>query len=121
MTEDYKYIDKGGFTDYQLFARETAIYPEQGGLEGLLYTILGLAGEAGELCNKVKKVLRDDGGLVTAERYEQIRGEVGDCLWYLANICEEMNMNLGDIAVENLTKLYSRKERGVLGGGGDAR
>lgn len=121
-------------TDYQALSTETAVYPGKGTLVGLLYVALGL-GEAGEVQGKIKKVLRDDfheediteigllatSAIVTPEKKEQIKAELGDLLWYLANTAEEAGLDLEDIARGNLDKLNSRKERGVLGGSGDNR
>lgn len=122
-THDIKYIDMGGLRDYQNFARHTAVYPEQEDFYGLVYTVLGLNGEAGEVAEKLKKYMRD--GVDTPESYkefvESVARELGDVLWYLANTCEELGLELADIAMQNLEKLYSRKERGVLHGSGDDR
>ena len=108
--------------DYQQWAVDTAIYPEPGRPLGMAYTALGLAGEAGEVANKVKKVLRDyEDASVPWEVYEDIAGELGDALWYLAVCADELGFDLESIAEANLTKLRSRKERGVLGGSGDNR
>lgn len=109
------------FSDYQIHARKTAIYPDQGRLEGLLYTALGLAGEAGEVANKVKKVLRDNNGVLSDEVAKDLAGEVGDVLWYAANLAEEINYPLGFIATDNIAKLVDRAERGVISGSGDLR
>jgi len=103
---------------YQDKARYTAIYPDQGQLGGILYAALGLAGEAGEVANKAKKLLRDGD---TDERRYVIRAEIGDVLWYVSQLCEELNVTLGTVAVQNLEKLYGRKSDGTLGGSGDAR
>ncbi len=102
--------------DYQVQANETAIYPE-----GLNYPILGLAGEAGELCNKYKKVLRDKGAEVDLTDIDQMAKELGDVLWYVAQIATELGTDLETVARVNLMKLGDRKDRGVLGGSGDER
>jgi len=122
-TDDYKHIDYGGLKDYQAFARNLAVYPEQEKFLGLIYTILGLNGEAGEVAEKLKKYIRDSDD--TYEAFEAFRSavtkELGDVLWYLANVCEELNISLADVAANNLEKLYSRMERDVLHGSGDDR
>lgn len=105
--------------DFQLLAMESAIYPNKG--NNLTYPVLGLCGESGEVAEKVKKILRDDNGIVSFEKRELIIKELGDVLWYIAAIAFELNVNLNFIAEKNLSKLNSRKERGVLGGSGDAR
>jgi len=119
--DDYKYLGKGNFNDYQLFAEDTAVYPEQHNFLGLVYVSLGLANEAGEVAGKIKKIMRDDNFNISDERLEDIKSELGDVLWYLSGVCSELGIELGDVAVTNLHKLYSRKERGVLKGSGDNR
>jgi len=102
--------------DYQIQANETAIYPA-----GLNYPILGLAGEAGELCNKYKKIIRDKGGEVDVNDLDQLAKELGDVLWYVAQIASELGTDLETVARVNIMKLGDRKDRGVLGGSGDER
>lgn len=88
------------WNDYQAATQETAIYPGQGSLAGLVYVALGLAGEAGETCENVKKLIRDDGNALTPERAEKLRKELGDVLWYLARSAHEMTLVLGDVVTE---------------------
>lgn len=104
--------------DYQGLAAGTAIYPKD---NGLAYTALGLNGEAGEIAEKVKKILRDKGGSATPEDQQDIAKELGDVLWYIANCGNEIGYTLGDIAKMNIDKLQSRQDRGVLQGSGDNR
>lgn len=106
------------FNDYQRAARETAIYPVH--LRGT-YPTLGLCGEAGEVAEKVKKLFRDSAGIATEEFQAALKKELGDVLWYLANIASDYNLSLDEIASENLRKLASRKARGTLQGSGDDR
>ena len=106
------------FDDYQAKAKETAIYPQN---VKLLYPALGLTGEAGEVANKVKKVVRDGVNNMPSDWREQIAAELGDVLWYVASVATDLNLSLGQIAEENNTKLNSRKERGTIGGFGDTR
>lgn len=108
----------GSLNRYQSAAYEMAVYPTD---IGLAYTALGLAGEAGELANKVKKVLRDHNGIVTAEYRDMIKEELGDCLWYVAAVAHELGVLLSDVAESNLKKLTDRKARGTLRGNGDNR
>lgn len=108
------------FEDYQRGTATTAIYPGQGTWVGLAYVSLGL-GEAGELQGKVKKLMRDDDFVLTDERRQAIVAELGDVLWYAAQLATELNVSLGDVAQANLAKLSDRKEREVLGGSGDDR
>ncbi len=107
------------FDEYQKRARETAIYPDLG--NNFIYPTLGVSGEAGELAEKIKKVLRDKGGIVDDATKESIKKEMGDLLWYLANLGIELGIGLEDVAAANLDKLSSRKERGHLHGDGDDR
>lgn len=105
-------------SEYQKQAREFAIYPDQW---MILYPTLGLAGESGEVADKVKKVYRDKGGLFDYEQQAEIAKELGDVLWYVANLASDLGLDLGEIAEMNINKLASRKTRGVLGGSGDNR
>jgi len=107
--------------EFQRDALSTAIYPGQGETTGLAYAALGLAGEAGEVGNKVKKILRDDDGILTEEKAEQIASEIGDVLWYAAAVAEEIDYDLAEIATGVVRKLRDRQERGVLAGSGDKR
>jgi NTP pyrophosphatase (non-canonical NTP hydrolase) len=105
-------------SDYQRLSRRTAEYPREA---WLAYPALGLAGEAGEVAEHAKKAIRDDGGSVTEERRAAIAKELGDVLWYVAQIASELGLELEDIAQGNLDKLLSRQRRGVLSGSGDER
>lgn len=106
-------------SDFQRRSRATAVYPDAG--DNLLYPTLGLCGEAGEVAEKVKKMVRDDGGELTAARRDALAGELGDVLWYVAQLATEAGLDLGDVAEANLAKLRSRQERAVLQGSGDDR
>lgn len=107
-------------TEYQIAAKETAIYPNQFPdfiTPGQIYVVLGQGGETGEIQEKLKKAIREND-----ESYiEDMRNEIGDTLWYLSQICEEFNWSLGKIADDNIDKLHDRDERGVLEGEGDER
>jgi NTP pyrophosphatase (non-canonical NTP hydrolase) len=105
--------------EYQRRSRATAIYPGAG--RNLAYPALGLCGEAGEAAEKVKKALRDDGGVLSAERRAALGAELGDVLWYVAQLATEAGLDLDAVAEANLAKLRSRHERGALSGSGDAR
>jgi NTP pyrophosphatase (non-canonical NTP hydrolase) len=106
-------------SEYQMMSRRTATYPNAG--EDMTYPALGLCGEAGEVAEKVKKTLRDDGGVLSDERREALSRELGDVLWYVAQLATEAGLELESIAADNLDKLLSRQERGVLRGSGDDR
>lgn len=107
------------FNTYQQKARETAIYPNMG--SEFTYPALGLVGEAGEIANKLKKVIRDNDGVLTDKVRKSVGDEIGDCLWYIAQLATEMGYDLDTLAESNVNKLASRKERGVLSGAGDNR
>ena len=109
------------FSHYQKQAATTALYPR--GPENTIapYPALGLAGEAGEVAEQVKKAIRDDQGLLTDQRRAALKKELGDVLWYVAALCSELDLDMADVAQTNLDKLASRKERGVLHGEGDDR
>lgn len=107
-----------GFNMYQDRAKMTAIYPESA---KVTYPALGLAGETGEVCEKIKKVIRDCGGKVSDEKREEITKELGDVMWYMAALASDLQLSLGDVAVGNLIKLALRAERGKLRGDGDNR
>jgi NTP pyrophosphatase (non-canonical NTP hydrolase) len=105
-------------SDYQRRSRRTARYPRDA---WLTYPALGLAGEAGEVAEQVKKSIRDDDGIVSPQRREALSKELGDVLWYLAQLATELDLDLDEIARVNLDKLLSRQRRGVLAGSGDDR
>ena len=107
------------FTDYQTQSRKTAKYPAIG--HPVIYPTLGLTNEAGEVAGKIKKIFRDKGGLIGEAEREALKGELGDVLWYLAQVCTELDLSLDDVAGHNLEKLFSRLERGKIGGDGDNR
>ena len=98
---------------YQKEAARTAIYKTE---HAVLYPALGLAGEAGEVADKVKKILRDD----KFDR-DAIAKEIGDVLWYIAALCRDLNVDMAEVAHQNLAKLRDRQERGKLQGSGDNR
>jgi len=107
------------FADYQRDAQKTAIYPNVG--QNFVYPTLGLAGEAGEIANKIKKIIRDKNNQLDDNDRQEIKKELGDVLWYIAQIATELQIPLEEIAQNNLEKLLSRLERNVLGGSGDNR
>ena len=102
------------FKTYQKKARETAQYPDLG--SNNIYPTLGLVGEAGEVAEKVKKVIRDNNGIFDNESRLGIKKELGDVLWYISNLCTELNFNLEDVASQNLEKLKTRAAKGKIGG-----
>ena len=107
------------FSDYQKRSRVTAQYPSIG--QPVIYPVLGLANEAGEVAGKIKKVFRDKEGLINAETRDALASELGDVLWYLAQVCTELEISLDEVAEANLTKLLDRQARGKIRGDGDNR
>jgi NTP pyrophosphatase (non-canonical NTP hydrolase) len=107
------------FNRFQQDAVRTAVYPDLG--RNLYYPSLGLASEAGEVCGKIKKIMRDKNGVATKTDTEAISSELGDVLWYVAMIAYELNVPLDSIAEDVLRKLEDRKKRGVIQGSGDTR
>jgi len=106
------------FDEYQTEAIKTAIYPST---HRIVYPALGLAGEVGEVAEKIKKVLRDECGIFGPTKRDEIKKEIGDVLWYIAALCEDLSISMDDAATENIAKLKSRQERGKLKGCGDNR
>lgn len=105
------------FDWYQWQASQFAKYPNK--YANPEYPTLGLVGEAGEVANKVKKLQRD--GLTLDEIRPALKDELGDVLWYLAALCDEIGVTLEEVASTNLHKLTSRQARGKISGEGDAR
>lgn len=106
--------------EYQKGTESTAKYPGKG--NGFpIYPALGLASEAGEVADKIKKALRDDNGILTPERRSDVSKELGDVLWYVAQCSTELGLSLDEIGRANLEKLASRKNRGKISGSGDNR
>lgn len=106
----------GRFDEYQFLTSNTAAYPEE---NALLYEALGFVGEAGEVANKLKKVLRGDKSVEDVR--EAVLDEIGDTLWYAARLCRTLGTDLGVVADHNLNKLNDRANRGVIKGDGDKR
>lgn len=107
------------FEEYQKIVKKTSIYPNQG--NNVAYVTLGLAGEAGEVADKVKKLIRDSNGILTKDKRKEMIKELGDVLWYLAACAGELGVDLEEVATQNAKKVEDRKSRGVLSGEGDNR
>lgn len=105
-------------SDYQLWSDRTALYPKDA---GVIYTTIGLANEAGEVLGVVKKMMRDDGNVLTEEKRTKLISEVGDVCWYLARICTELGISMEDVFDINVAKLEDRLKRNVIQGSGDNR
>lgn len=111
--------DTTDFATYQRDSRKTAerVYTDH----PIVYPTLGLVNEAGELAGKVKKLFRDKNGVISEEDRQALKGELGDVLWYLTQLCTELGLTLEEVASANLEKLFSRQRRGALHGDGDDR
>lgn len=114
VSNDESRVDTQGFAEYQEFVEGMKVYPEK---HAIVYPALGLAGEAGEFAEKVKKWLRGDKELDK----EACAKELGDVLWYVTSAAVDLGYSLHDIVLMNVDKLSSRKERGVVKGSGDNR
>lgn len=106
------------FARYHEFIKEMKIYPED---HAVVYPALGLTGEAGEIAEKVKKVLRDGGGEWTDDQKTAVLYELGDPLWYITALADDLGYTLQDVVDANYEKLTGRKERKTLQGSGDNR
>lgn len=107
------------FTEYQQKARATAKYPVIG--HAVIYPTLGLANEAGEVAGKIKKIFRDKDGVIGEAEREALKSELGDVLWYIAQVCTELDISLDEVAEGNIAKLSDRQARGAIKGDGDNR
>lgn len=107
------------FDKYQKECKKTAVYPKVG--RSFVYPLMGLMGEAGEVSEKIKKLFRDHGGKLTKEYKLEIAKELGDVMWYLAQLSTEFNLKFSDVVKMNLEKLKARKIKGSLHGNGDNR
>ena len=116
--ENHKYKKISDLDMYQKVALTTAIYPRE---QAIIYPTLGLTGEAGEVANKVKKIIRDGSDSKDEKLVSEIKSEIGDCLWYIAVLANDFNIKLSDIASANIEKLATRKSKGTIHGSGDNR
>lgn len=121
---DLSDLDKGlTLLQYQLAAHNTAFYPGvgTGNVDALSYLFLKLNGEAGEAGEKFAKILRDKNGVGSQDDRAEILKELGDVLWYVAMLADELDESLEEVANINIAKLASRQKRGTLRGSGDSR
>ena len=116
--ETHKYNRISDLDMYQQVAKTTAIYPRE---QAIIYPTLGLTGEAGEVANKVKKIIRDGTNKNNENLVQEISAEIGDCLWYISVLADDIGVKLSDIANNNLVKLANRKKKGTIHGSGDTR
>ncbi len=112
-------IDIQDFQSYQRESRKTwnVIAMDS----SIVYPTLGLVNEAGEVAGKIKKIFRDKGGQISEADRHALKHELGDVLWYLTQICTELDLTLAEVASANVEKLFSRLERGQIQGDGDNR
>ena len=116
--ETHKYKRISDLDMYQQVAKTTAIYPRE---QAIIYPTLGLTGEAGEVANKVKKIIRDGTNKNNENLVQEISAEIGDCLWYISVLADDIGVKLSDIANSNLIKLANRKKNNTIHGSGDNR
>ena len=109
------------FSEYERLAARTATWSGKQKEHLLAYIALGVAGEGGEVAEKIKKVIRNDEGVVTDEQREAIKQEIGDVLWYLAMLSRELGFPFEEAAKANIQKLADRAARGVIKSTGDNR
>ena len=117
--DDPEFTNRMTPNDYQTGALQTAIYPNMS--NNFIYPTLGLVGEAGEVAEKAKKIIRDGDGTLTEETRNKMALELSDVCWYVAVLAYELDYTLEEIMQMNLDKLASRQQRGVLSGSGDNR
>lgn len=112
-------MDINTFETYQRESRKTwsVIATDH----SIVYPTLGLTNEAGEVAGKIKKIFRDKGGQISEEDRHALKKELGDVLWYLTQICTELDLTLEEVAEANIIKLFSRLERGKIAGDEDKR
>jgi len=116
--ESNKYRKVSDLDMYQKVALTTAIYPRE---QAIIYPTLGLTGEAGEVANKVKKIIRDGSDSKDEKLVSEIKAEIGDCLWYIAVLADDFNIKLSDIASANIEKIALRQKNNTMHGSGDVR
>ena len=116
--ENHKYKKISDLDMYQKVALTTAIYPRE---QAIIYPTLGLTGEAGEVANKVKKIIRDGSDSTNEKLVSEIKSEIGDCLWYIAVLANDFDIKLSDIASTNIEKLALRQKNNTIHGSGDDR
>ena len=115
-------MSKSNFTDfdeYQKFCNSTAVYPKIG--NNFVYPLTGLQGEVGEVSEKIKKMFRDDGGKLTKEKKVEIVKELGDVVWYIAQLSTEFNVKFSEVIKGNIEKLSKRATENKIHGSGDNR
>ncbi len=108
------------FDEYEKLAARTATF-DNAEKETLYYLALGIAGEAGEVVEKIKKIMRNDKGVITESKKEELVKEMGDVLWYLSQLSRFLGKPFSEVARINIEKLADRQKRGVIASEGDNR
>ena len=103
-------------SEYSNLVQKTGIYPRDTVAEALVYTGLGLTGEAGELANQIKKIIRDDRGELTEERRQKLIDELGDVFWYAAATARELHITVEEVLIRNSNKLLARQKANTIQG-----
>lgn len=109
------------FDEYQKLASRTANFEGKQAEYALMYLGLGIAGEAGEVAEKIKKIIRNDEGAISGEARTLLKHEIGDVLWYLSQLARHLDMPFSEIAKANIQKLADRAERNKIKSEGDTR
>ena len=109
------------FNEYQALAARTAFADGEDKKYTLMYLCMGIAGESGEVIEKMKKVIRNDHGVVSEEKRQDLKKEIGDVFWYLSELSRALNLSLDEVASANIAKLADRAARGVIKSEGDVR
>ena len=107
------------FKEYQNECLKLAVYPNRG--NNFIYPTLGLCGESGEVAEKIKKIIRDKNSVIDSVSLEELKKELGDVLWYIAALCDELDLSMEDVAITNIFKLADRQKRNAIQGEGDNR
>jgi NTP pyrophosphatase (non-canonical NTP hydrolase) len=108
------------FNEYQAETDKTALFPRENGMD-ILYPVLGLCGESGEVAEKVKKIFRDSNGVITEEVRQAIKKELGDVMWYISQSCRAFGFTMEEVAISNIKKLEERQKKNTINGSGDNR
>jgi len=110
------------FSEYQQEAETFASFAKDTQEYKLMLLSMGLAGETGEVVDKLKKLINNEGGVITEEKRTAVASELGDVLWYLSQLAQTCGVSLESVAQANIAKLTDRAKRGVITKGeGDTR
>ena len=109
------------FDEYEKLASRTGVFEGKVAENPLMYLGLGVTSEAGEVADKIKKIMRNDQGVISTERKEALKFELGDVLWYLSQISRQIGIPFSEVATANIEKLADRAKRNVISSDGDNR